>query len=274
MSFLVAFPVTAFGCARASHRETARAQALETTGGSIKGEEARARDASVSGVDGPHEHLALATGRSIYYALPAGSEAPYRLIGHLHGVCGGPSYACGKWLGAAVRVGGLVCPTGNARCGDSSYGPPSWEAPSWAELVATMDHDLEQSIQAVEKKRPGIFQREGAILTGYSRGAYAAPVIARRHPGRWPYLILIEANVPLSASGLRAAKVEAVALVAGEQGTEISGMRRSQAALEAEGFRARVFVMRRTGHLYSDDVDDVMKEALAFVLEEKTVSPP
>ncbi len=137
-----------------------------------------------------------------------------------------------------------------------------------------MDQDLEQSVRAVEAKRPGGLRREGAILTGYSRGAYAAPIVARRQPGRWPYLVLIEANVPLLASMLRAAQVRAVALVAGEQGTEIAGMRRSEHALQAEGVRARLFVMRRTGHLYSDDVDDVMYEALAFVLEGDKVSPP
>jgi predicted esterase len=219
-----------------------------------------------SSIDGPHEELALDSGRPIYYALPQVGVRPLRLVGHLHGMCGPPPYACGKWIGAGTAVGIMVCPTGNARCGDSPYSPPSWEAPTWTELVGIMDADLERAAAKVEARRPGSIRKDGAILTGYSRGAYAAPVIARRHPNRWRYLVLIEANVPLSAEGLRSSGVRAVALVAGEQGNEIAGMQKTQAELERNGFPSKLFVMRRTGHLYSDDMEYVMHDALAFVL--------
>jgi hypothetical protein len=240
--------------------------------------DASASDASpwslppASDIDGPHEELSLErasdagpAARPIYYALPR-RGGPLRLVAHLHGMCGAPSYACGRWIGAGTDVGVMVCPTGNARCGASTYGPPSWEAPSWPELVAIMDRELESAVAKVEARRPGAIRREGAVLTGYSRGAYAAPVIARRHPGRWPYLVLIEASAPLSAGALRGAGVRAVALVAGEQGSEIAGMRRTAGDLDAQGLPARLFVMRRTGHLYSEDMEQVMHDALAFVL--------
>jgi hypothetical protein len=215
--------------------------------------------------DGPHE-LPLAPGRSIYYARPRTGAPPWRLVGHLHGICYPPSYSCGKWLGAAIDVGVLVCPTGNARCGDSGVGPPSWEAPTWEELVSTMDADLERSIAKVEAQQRGSIRRAGAVLTGFSRGAYAAPIIARMHPGRWPYLVLIEANVPLNVASLRKARVRAVALVAGEVGTEIAGERKTASSLADAGFPARLFVMPRVAHLYSEDMDRIMADALAFVL--------
>jgi pimeloyl-ACP methyl ester carboxylesterase len=223
---------------------------------------------SASRIDGPHEELALDAGRPVYYAMPRAraEERPFRLVGHLHGMCGPPPYACGKWIGAGTDVGIMVCPTGNARCGDAPNGPPSWEAPTWPELVALMDKDLEAAVAKVEAKRPGSVRADGAILTGYSRGAYAAPAIARKHPNRWRYLVLIEANVPLSVDGLERSGVRAVALVAGEQGTEIGGMQKTQSELERAGFPARLFVMRRTGHLYSEDMEYVMHDALAFVL--------
>ncbi len=221
-------------------------------------------------IDGPHEELALDAGRPIYYALPRETPRPLRLVGHLHGMCGAPSYACGSWLGAGAAFGLVVCPTGNARCGDPTTGPPSWEAPSWAELVGIMDRDLETSVARVVKKHPTALAaadpRGGAILTAYSRGAYAAPAIARAHPDRWRHLVLIEANVPLSAASLQAAGVRSVALVAGEQGTEIAGMRKTEAELSATGYPARLFVMRRTGHLYSADIEDVMLAALSYVV--------
>jgi hypothetical protein len=217
-------------------------------------------------IDGPHEDIALEKGRPIFYAFPGGGEKPWRLVGHLHGVCGPPSYACGKWIGAGTDVGAMVCPTGNAKCGDSPYGPPSWEAPTWEELVLDMDRDLEQSIAKVSAKHPGSISRDGAVLTGYSRGAYAAAVLARMHPNRWPYLVLIEAKVPLGAEWLKKAGVRAVALVAGEIGTEIASERKTQAELEQKGFPAKLFVMPKAGHLYSEDMERVMAEALAYVL--------
>jgi pimeloyl-ACP methyl ester carboxylesterase len=220
-------------------------------------------------VDGPHE-IPLTAGRPIWYALPGAGDKPVRLVAHLHGMCGPPSYACGKWIEAGTDVGAMVCPTGNARCGDSPYGPPSWEAASWEELVVEMDRDLEASIAKVIAKHPGVVRRDGAVLTGYSRGAYAAAVIARMHPGRWPYLVLIEARVPLGAASLRKAGVRAVALVAGEVGTEVASERKTQEELERAGFPARLFVMPGAGHLYSDDMERVMADALAYVLAQST----
>jgi hypothetical protein len=261
------------GCARTTRVDPAPAPAAAPVPAPAEGPSGAPPSASDAAlvtapalaIDGPHE-LALEPGRPILYAFPGDVARPLRLVAHLHGMCGGPSYACGKWLASGVAIGAVVCPTGNARCGDSGVGPPSWEAPTWSELVATMDRDLEASIAKVEAKHRGSIRREGAVLTGYSRGAYAAAVIARKHKDRWPYLVLIEANVTLGAEALRAAGVRAVALVAGEQGNEIAGMRATAEALDRDGFPARLVVMKKTGHLYSEDMEDVMRDALAFVL--------
>ena len=224
-------------------------------------------------IDGPHEELMLDAGRPVWYAAPKRSDPsdagakPLRLVAHLHGVCGGPPYACGKWIGAGTSAGVMVCPTGNARCGESPYSPPSWEASTWMELVGMMDQDLEASVAKVAAKRRGAFTREGAILTGYSRGAFAAPQIARSHPNRWRHLVLIEANAPLTVAGLKASGVKSVALVAGEQGDQIQGMQRTESALTAEGYAAKLFVMKKTSHPYSADMEDVMASALSFVLQ-------
>lgn len=221
---------------------------------------------SSSEIDGPHE-IPLEPGRTVWYALPRSGAKPRRLVGHLHGICGPPVYACGKWIAAGVDAGVLVCPTGNAKCGDSPVSPASWEAPSWNELLTIMDHDLEASVAKVEAKHKGSIDRSNAVLTGYSRGAYAAAVIARlpKNKNRWPYLVLIEANVSLSAASLKAGGVRAVALVAGEQGNEIAGERATVETLERDGFPAKLFVMRKTGHLYSDDMEWVMHDALTWV---------
>ena len=99
-------------------------------------------------------------------------------------------------------------------------------------------------------------------------GAYAAYQIARAHPGRWPYLILNEANVPLDKAQLEAAGVRAVALIAGERGSQLAGERKTAERLAKQGYPARLWVMKGAGHHYSADIDAIMSEAIAYVLRE------
>jgi hypothetical protein len=198
--------------------------------------------------------------RAAYVVLPSSGPRPHRLVAGLHGVCTPPSYSCGTWLHAAAEAGILVCPTGNAPCAEVPG------APTWDEPFAKIDEDLERSIAKVSARYPGELTREGAILTGYSRGAYAAAIIATRHPGRWPLLVLNEADVELSLTSLRAARVRAVALIAGEWGTQIAGERKNADDLAAQGYPIRLWVMPRAGHPYSANIEDIMREALTFVL--------
>jgi hypothetical protein len=246
-------------------------------GAGDSGDASEARPLSAIAVDGPH-HLKLEADRLIYYAFPGDGEAhpsPWRLVVNLHGTCGGPEYATGSWIHAGVEVGALVAPTGNAHCGSSPLSPPTWEAPSWGELVRDMDADLERSVAIVKARHPRSIRQEGAILTGYSRGGYAVPFLAGMRPGRWPLLLIIEADATLDAASLRRAKVRAVALVAGELGDQIAGMRKTQEQLVAASFPARLFVMPNTGHLYSTNIESVMREALGFLVasDADTASP-
>jgi hypothetical protein len=199
--------------------------------------------------------------RSIFLSVPSSRATPERLLANLHGLCNPPSYACGYWTRAASEVGFLVCPEGNGRCGGGENAPPTWTG-----SFDVMDDDLEKAISATEAAFPDEITREGAVLTGFSRGAYAAPYIATRHPGRWPYLILVEADVTLNVPMLQRAKVRAVAMLAGEWGTQLAGSRKTCEALARQGYPARLFVMPKAGHYYSADIDEQMRQALAFVL--------
>ncbi len=208
---------------------------------------------------GPFEAYML-PGRPVWYALPR-PEDSHRLIAHLHGQCAPPVYSCGQWIDAGAAYGFLVCPTGNEHCNDSGIGPAMWD-----ESFALMDQDLERGIAVVEKKTDGGFSRDGAVLTGFSRGGWAAIDLVRRHPGRWPYLVIVEADVTINKAYLDASKVRAVAMVAGEWGTELAGEKKSVEDMQAAGYPAELFVMPKTAHLYSTNIDDVMRQALAYVL--------
>jgi pimeloyl-ACP methyl ester carboxylesterase len=140
-------------------------------------------------------------------------------------------------------------------------GPPSWD-----ESFALMDQDLELGIKIAQKKTDGGFDREGSVLVGFSRGGWAAIDLVRMHPGRWQYLILIEADVTINKAYLDASKVRAVAMVAAELGTELPGEKKSVDQMKAANYPAELFIMPKTWHLYSTNIDEIMRNALDFVL--------
>lgn len=206
---------------------------------------------------GPFE-IPFRGARKVYY-VRAAREGRSRLLANLHGVCNPPGYACGYWVNAASHAGTLVCPEGDSHC------PGLAGVPTWKEPFGAMDDDLERAVAAVDAAHPGDIDRDGAVLTGFSLGAYAAVDIVKRHPGRWPYLILTEADVPLDAATLRKAGVRAVALLGGERGSQVAGAKRTVDRLVKQGYPAKMIVMRGAGHHYSADIDALMAEALAFV---------
>ncbi len=209
---------------------------------------------------GPYE-LPFLDKRNVFFVVPSSRAKSQRLMANLHGMCNPPGYACGYWANAASQKGFLVCPTGNASCGPGMY-----NAPTWTESFAKMDEDLEKAIATVMDAYPGEITRDGAILTGFSRGGFAAPEIAKMHPGRWPYLLLNEANAALTAPQLRKAGVRAVAMIAGERGGEVNGERATVARLTAAKFPAKLWVMPGAGHYYSANIDDIMREAIEWLV--------
>jgi predicted esterase len=198
--------------------------------------------------------------RNVYYVVPPAKKKGHRLLANLHGMCNPPGYACGFWVKSASARGFLVCPTGDGSCGPGAY-----NAPTWNESFEKMDEDLEKAIAVVDGLYPDEIGREGSVLTGFSKGAYAAVRIAELHPGRWPYLLLNEADVSLSVDRLKKSGVRAVALVAGEKG-QMYAEKRTADALVKQGYPARLWIMKGAGHHYSNDIDDIMAEAIDWLL--------
>ena len=205
--------------------------------------------------------------RSVYFAVPPHHASGQRLIANLHGMCNPPGYSCGYWVHAGSERGFLVCPAGNSECGPG--------VSTWTESWQKIDDDLEASVAAVDAKYPGEMDRgEGSVLTGFSLGASVAPLIAEKHPGRWPYLVIVEATVALDPVKLRAAGVKAVALIAGELGANVYNDRAICDSLTRHGFPARCWVMPKAGHFYSANIDDIMGEAIDWLLTSSSPSSP
>lgn len=213
---------------------------------------------AVRAATGPFE-IPLLGKRTVYYVAPR-ATGKQRLMAMLHGVCNPPGYTCGLWAETAKGLGFLVCPTGDGSCGPAMY-----NAPTWNEGQDKIDEDLELSIAKVEALHPGELSRDGAVLLGFSKGAYVGAKIAAAHPGRWRYLVLIEANVQLSKKMLDDAGVRAIAMLAGEVGAQASGQKKTVEALGTQGYPAKLWIMRKAGHHYSDDIESLMQEAIGWV---------
>ena len=261
----VSAPANADADAKAEAEADADADANAGAGAEARAD-AGARADAVEREHGPFE-VPFERARKVYYVVPR-KKGIGRLIGNLHGVCNPPGYSCGYWVEAASALGFLVCPEGNSRCGGPT-GPTTWTEP-----VAKIDADLEKAITVVDGTYPGEMTREGSVLTAFSLGAYTAVQIAKNHPGRWPYLVLNEADVALDVASLRASGVRAVALIAGENGSQVAGERRTAEKLSKQGFPARLWVMKGAGHYYSADIDTIMAEAIGFVLSEGDAGAP
>ena len=211
----------------------------------------------------------FADARSVYVIAPTSRRRPQRLITFLHGMCNPPEYACGLWLDTGAQLGFVVCPTGDARCGPAQY-----NAPTWAKPEPKIEDDVERAIATTMEQFPGEISRDDEVLCGFSIGGYMAVHFAAAHPGRWPYLVINEANVSLSVPMLKKAQVRAVALIAGELGGQIQGERATAKALEAQGFPVKFWMMPQAGHYYSGNIGEIMQEAIEFVTSVPAAIPP
>lgn len=245
-------------------RPEAARDAAETGPPSVDASAPPPKAALVRAETGPFE-IPLIGSRNVYYVAPH-APGTQRVMAMLHGVCNPPGYTCGLWAETAKDLGFLICPTGDGSCGPSMYNAPTWNEPN-----SKIDEDLELSIAKVETIHPGELARADNVLLGFSRGAYAAAKIAAAHPGRWPFLVLIEADVPLSKKMLEDAGVRAVALVAGEIGGQIGGERKTANSLLAQGFPARLWVMKKAGHHYSADIEAIMREAITWITSQPSM---
>ena len=120
---------------------------------------------------------------------------------------------------------------------------------------AAMDRDLEASIARVAAASPGAVDREGAILGGYSRGGYAAPVIAAAELPRLsrylPALYGSAANLALLLA-LALCALCAVVLTRTAPGFALRALGQGREAARVAGMvpeRAYVWIMAASGAL-------------------------
>jgi predicted esterase len=188
---------------------------------------------------------------------PSDASTPRPAIVFLHGMWAGPEDACPPLREAASRFGYLVCPRGNT---------PFDAGVMWSGTAADAAGPVRAALDEVTRVAGGKLDRAaGGTLVGYSNGAYFAAELARAQPGRWPGLVLIGMKVDLDAERLRAAGVQRVVLVAGDQDEAKAPLQALAQQLDAGGVRARFASLGPGGHALPADMPARLCEAIAWV---------
>lgn len=208
--------------------------------------------------------LHTATGGRVfaYPPLPssAAPAAPAPVVMMLHGMCGDPRLACDFWSDAGREGSWLVCPAGNARCGD-------WD--DWKGTPAEKAASLDQALEALDRAYPTAVVHAGRdVLIGFSRGAFVARDVAYERPGRYRALILIGASMTPDAARLKASGVRRVVMAAGDYDGARPTMQRAARALDAAGLPTRYVSLGPIPHTLPANLADHLRAALAWIRED------
>jgi predicted esterase len=175
----------------------------------------------------------------------------------LHGMCGTAEDICAYTRAITATRGFLVCPAGNARCGDAS----DWRGDG-AEKSAHLDRALEAAETALDLERSG---SRGDVLIGFSRGAFVARDVAYQTKGRWVGLVLLGAATIPDAERLRAAGIRRVVLGAGDYDGAMKTMRAAALRLTEKGLPARFVSLGPIYHALPRDLEQRLGASLDWV---------
>jgi pimeloyl-ACP methyl ester carboxylesterase len=183
----------------------------------------------------------------------------------LHGMCGEARRACDFWSDAGREGSWLVCPAGNARCG---------ERDDWKGTGEEKAGVLDQAMEAVDRAygAAAVTHAGGDILIGFSRGAFVARDVAYARPGRFRALVLLGASMTPDAARLKASGIRRIVMGAGEYDGARLTMQRAARALDAAGIPTRYESLGRIPHALPNDLEDILRDALAWIREDPLTS--
>jgi predicted esterase len=193
----------------------------------------------------------------VYPPIDAPAQAAVPLVVFLHATCMQPADVCEFWSKAGREGSWLACPAGPSTC----YGEPDWSGTPKEKAAA-----LDSALTAVD----GAYGRwidhgKGDVLIGYSRGAFAARDILYERPGRFHGLILISAILSPDPARLKAAGIRRAVFATGDLDISRPTMRLAVQKLDAAGIPARFMSLGKVGHWLPEDLERIMRDALAWV---------
>ncbi len=180
----------------------------------------------------------------------------------LHGLCGDPRRACAPFVDASTARGWLVCPRAEDACGGGAR---------WRLRPEDDTRQVEESLGALEHERVG--QVDGGpsrILVGFSLGGIAAVRIAQspeQRPGLYAGLVVIASQVHPDAALLLKEGVKRVVLAAGDLDITSKPLKEDAQIMDKAGLPTRFVSLGAFGHGYPADMEERMREPMAWVAE-------
>ncbi|HEX3769774.1 MAG TPA: hypothetical protein VHV30_02860 [Polyangiaceae bacterium] len=196
---------------------------------------------------------------------PRGEAAGQRPVTvMLHGLCGHPESACGPFVDASTAHGWLVCPRGEDPCGGGSR---------WRLQAAQDGRLVDEAVGELAREEDGRVDASAPrVIVGFSLGGIAAVRIAESGVDRYAGLVVVASQVHPSAERLKQAGVRRVVLAAGDYDITSAPLQEDAAALNRAGLATRFVSLGKFGHGYPADMEERMREPMAWV--EAAVAPP
>jgi predicted esterase len=196
----------------------------------------------------------------VVYAPQRASASPQPVTVLLHGLCGDPGRACAPFVEASTARGWLVCPRGEDACGDGSR---------WRVRPEEDMERVEASIRAIARNRTELVDAQAPrVLVGFSLGGIAAVRIAQsgeEPPGLYAGLVVIAAQVHPDPERLKRAGIRRVVLAAGDLDMTSKPLQEDALRMAQAGVPTRFVSIGKFGHGYPADMEDRMREPMAWV---------
>lgn len=233
--------------ARAAGAGSARRQALPSTERTPRSAGVRAKYSATPTTIDAEGHPLLA------YPPRAKDEKAITVV-YLHGIHGLPQNGC-PWLReGASEVGWLVCPAASSPLPNGTF--------SWGGPLADQHAVVARAERAAQ--RAGADGASANVLVGFSQGSYLAVDLVNHHLGSYRGLVLLAADVELSAAALREAGVTRVALGAGQLDGSYAPLRRTAERLRSDGLDVRFVDLGAIGHTYQTTETAALAGAIAW----------
>jgi predicted esterase len=178
----------------------------------------------------------------------------------LHGMCDVPENECPWFAGPGTADRYLACPRADLSC---PGGGAIWSGASRVRVDM-----VQRSRDDVERAFVGSVSGEGAILAGFSLGAFVALDVAQSTKGQWPHVLLVGARVWPDPARLQAAGVKSILLASGDWDITRDHMKKQATRLREAGLRASYQSLGPVGHRFPRDMDQRLARATEWLLGE------